>query len=180
MKNQIQFAPMSGRRHNGKWLNLNRDFGKIDTPEIRAVFCRVEVRCAASYATRYSTDGMNSRCYAVRQWFCGCRQRTILAEKQNETRPGGVSDRLWLPAGSLLHSHADLTRRLGTTRTCPTAPLIRHPTPISARSLRTFRVSFSETVQQCSAAMVSVWYHDCAFQKADTCSHCRRSGRLCW
>jgi len=57
-----QFGPnTSGRRINGNWLNLNRDFGKIDTPEIRAVVSVMSRYDVSFYADLHSTDGMNSQ-----------------------------------------------------------------------------------------------------------------------
>ncbi len=49
----------SGRRANGHWFNPNRDFGKLDSPEVRAM-----VRVMTDYAPDFfidahSTDGQN-------------------------------------------------------------------------------------------------------------------------
>ena len=55
-----QFGPnTSGRRANGDWHNLNRDFGKLDTPEIRAVVKVFNDYDIAFYSDLHSTDGMN-------------------------------------------------------------------------------------------------------------------------
>lgn len=49
----------SGRRANGSWKNLNRDFGKLDTPEIRAVIGVMRDYPLSFYTDMHSTDGMN-------------------------------------------------------------------------------------------------------------------------
>jgi hypothetical protein len=49
----------SGRRANGSWKNLNRDFGKLDTPEVRAVVGVMRDYNLAFYTDMHSTDGMN-------------------------------------------------------------------------------------------------------------------------
>lgn len=50
---------MSGRRANGAWKNLNRDFGKLDTPEVRAVVGVMRDYDISFYTDMHSTDGMN-------------------------------------------------------------------------------------------------------------------------
>lgn len=49
----------SGRRANGQWRNLNRDFGKLDTPEIQAVVGLMRDYDLSFYTDLHSTDGMN-------------------------------------------------------------------------------------------------------------------------
>lgn len=49
----------SGRRANGEWKNLNRDFGKLDTPEIRAVVGVMNDYDISFFTDLHSTDGMN-------------------------------------------------------------------------------------------------------------------------
>jgi hypothetical protein len=48
----------SGRRANGQWLNLNRDFGKLDSQEVRAVVQVMSNYDISFYADLHSTDGM--------------------------------------------------------------------------------------------------------------------------
>lgn len=48
----------SGRRANGSWNNLNRDFGKLDTPEVRAIVKVMNDYDLSFYADLHSTDGM--------------------------------------------------------------------------------------------------------------------------
>lgn len=55
-----QYGPnTSGRRGNANWLNLNRDFSKIDTLEIQAVVRIMSDYDVAFYIDMHSTDGMN-------------------------------------------------------------------------------------------------------------------------
>ena len=49
----------SGRRANGRWLNLNRDFSKLDSPEIRAVVRVMTDYDPAFFIDAHSTDGQN-------------------------------------------------------------------------------------------------------------------------
>lgn len=49
----------SGRRGNGQWLNLNRDFAKLDTPEVQAVVRLMSDYDLSFYTDLHSTDGMN-------------------------------------------------------------------------------------------------------------------------
>jgi murein tripeptide amidase MpaA len=48
----------SGRRANAHWHNLNRDFGKLDTPEVRAIVKVMNDYDISFYADLHSTDGM--------------------------------------------------------------------------------------------------------------------------
>lgn len=48
----------SGRRANAHWNNLNRDFGKLDTPEVRAIVKVMSDYDLSFYADLHSTDGM--------------------------------------------------------------------------------------------------------------------------
>ena len=48
----------SGRRANDHWNNLNRDFGKLDTPEVRAIVGVMNDYDLSFYADLHSTDGM--------------------------------------------------------------------------------------------------------------------------
>ena len=48
----------SGRRANSLWNNLNRDFGKLDTPEVRAIVSVMNDYDLSFYADLHSTDGM--------------------------------------------------------------------------------------------------------------------------
>ncbi|KAG7346874.1 zinc carboxypeptidase [Nitzschia inconspicua] len=55
-----QYGPnTSGRRANGSWKNLNRDFAKLDTPEVRAVVGVMRDFDVSFYTDMHSTDGMN-------------------------------------------------------------------------------------------------------------------------
>jgi hypothetical protein len=47
----------SGRRVNDQWMNLNRDFGKLDTPEVRAIVSVMNDYDLSFYADLHSTDG---------------------------------------------------------------------------------------------------------------------------
>ena len=49
----------SGRRPNGSFKNLNRDFSKLDTPEIRAIVKVMTDHDISFYTDMHSTDGMN-------------------------------------------------------------------------------------------------------------------------
>jgi hypothetical protein len=60
--NQFFGPNTSGRCVNGKWLNLNRDFGKIlDTPKIHAVVSVMLRYDGPFYTDLHSTNGMNSQ-----------------------------------------------------------------------------------------------------------------------
>ena len=48
----------SGRRANALFYNLNRDFGKLDTPEVRAIVSVMNDYDLSFYADLHSTDGM--------------------------------------------------------------------------------------------------------------------------
>ncbi|KAL7486234.1 hypothetical protein ACHAW6_011836 [Cyclotella cf. meneghiniana] len=48
----------SGRRPNALWFNLNRDFGKLDSPEVRAIVSVMNDYDVSFYADLHSTDGM--------------------------------------------------------------------------------------------------------------------------
>jgi hypothetical protein len=49
----------SGRRPGGRWLNLNRDFGKLDSPEIRAIVKVMTDYDPAFFIDAHSTNGQN-------------------------------------------------------------------------------------------------------------------------
>ncbi|CAB9498639.1 Zn_pept [Seminavis robusta] len=49
----------SGRRANGNWKNLNRDFSKLDTEEVRAVVGIMRDYDLSFYTDLHSTDGMS-------------------------------------------------------------------------------------------------------------------------
>jgi hypothetical protein len=55
-----QFGPnTSGRRTNSHWHNLNRDFAKLDTQEVRAVVKVMAEYDVSFYTDLHCTDGMN-------------------------------------------------------------------------------------------------------------------------
>merc|ERR1712151_1034177 len=58
----------SGRRPNGHWYNINRDFGKLDSPEARAVVKVFTDYSPHFYIDAHSTNGMN---YQYDATWCG-------------------------------------------------------------------------------------------------------------
>merc|ERR1712151_1248506 len=58
----------SGRRPNGHWYNINRDFGKLDSPEARAVVKVFTDYSPHFYIDAHSTNGMN---YQYDVTWCG-------------------------------------------------------------------------------------------------------------
>merc|ERR1719411_2042479 len=55
-----QYGPnTSGRRPNTNWLNLNRDYSKLDTAEVQAVVKVFSDYHPHFFIDAHSTDGMN-------------------------------------------------------------------------------------------------------------------------